>query len=47
MLDTSENASNIIQQEKKAKEMLDEFLNLFKLSCNIFYKKVFVQHHAT
>ena len=39
MLDTRKNASNIIQQEKKAKEMLDEFLNLFKFSCNIFYKK--------
>ena len=46
MLDVPENASNIIQHEKKLLdvrkkllEMLDECLNWFKLPSNIFYEK--------
>ena len=39
MLDERENASNIIQHEKKANEMLDECLNPFKPSSKIFYEK--------
>ena len=39
MLDARENACNFIEHEKKAKETLDECLNWFKLSSNIFYEK--------